>query len=461
MTSENWVRQIIMEWQLKKYPMNAIAERRTARSGKADSPFSSKAALIGNLIYLSGVDATDIKTGAVSVRDFEGQMVGSLNNVQLVLEEVGSTLANVVKFYILVRNGEDCQRIEQIMESYYCRYAPSLNEEPPVVTVMPVKALSQSQSLVEIDTHAVLNMDDHDCEVKKYPQNNGGISVTSGLITVGNLVYMPGFCGDSSMTGKIETDNFETQFDTAFDKIMTALDRAGSSASNLIKTMHMQAGLAMMLERGRDPNVSGSPSSDRLWKRELEHFDMYAPYLMQEFPASTFLKLPSLPVPEAQVQLDYIGVLNRYRKGWEVKNYPLYLGRRGFPRHAGDIKKFYSNTVVIGNLINVSGQTATDPYTARIESDSFVDQLKVALDGMRFALEETGSTLESLAKTFVLLPDPNNYDMFRKVEREYYEKYAPALVEKPPASTIIYPLSLASTKMKIEIDAIGFLPPKP
>ncbi len=308
----------------------------------------------------------------------------------------------------------------------------------------------------------MLRSDEPECEVTRYPKQGRipGTLPSSEAVAVGNLVYLPAFCGASPQTGKIETDNFEMQMDIAFDKIMRALDRAGSSASNLIKTLHMQAGLENMLNRGRDPNVSGSPTSDRLWKRELEHFDMYAPYLMEEFPASTFLKLPALPLPGAQVQLDYIGVVNRYRKGWEVKNYPLYLGRRGFPRHAGDTKKFYSNTVVIGNLINISGQTATDPYTARIESDNFEDQLRTALDGMRFSLEETGSTLEHLMKTYVLLPDPGTYDSFRRIERDYYRKYAPALVAEPPASTVIYPLSLASTKMKIEIDAVGFLPPR-
>ena len=94
-----------------------------------------------------------------------------------------------------------------------------------------------------------------------------------------------------------------------------------------------------------------------------------------------------------------------------------------------------------------------DPF-----SDDFEEQVKTALDGMRSALEETGSTLANLVKTYVLLPAPETGDAFRRIERDYYRKYAPALVEQPPASTVIHPLSLASTKMKIEIDAIGFLP---
>lgn len=439
-----------MQWHLKKYPFQS-----STSPANEDAPFLSAAAAAGNLLYLSGMDG-----GSSCGGDFRAQLEGCLYNVRLTIEKAGGTLSDIVKLYVLIARPQDYPDLGRLMEDYWRTHAPALLKQPPVITVMPVKALGRPGSLVEIDAHAVLHPDDPDCPVTRYPKAGRlpGTLPTCELITAGNLVYLPAFCGADPQTGKIETDNFEAQMDIAFEKIMKAMDRAGSSPSNLVKTLHMQAGLEKMLELGKDPDVSGSPSSDRLWKRELEHFDMHAPFLMEEFPASTFLKLPGLPLPGAQVQLDYIGVLNRYKKGWEVRNYPLYIGRRGFPRHAGDIKKFYSNTVVIGKLINISGQTATDPYTARIESDSFEDQLLVALDGLRDSLEETGSTLEHLVKTYVLLPDPDDYDAFRRIEREYYRKYAPALVDEPPASTVIRPLSLASTKMKIEIDAIGFLP---
>ena len=82
----------------------------------------------------------------------------------------------------------------------------------------------------------------------------------------------------------------------------------------------------------------------------------------------------------------------------------------------------------------------------------------IALDNLRAALEETGSALENLVKTHMLLPNPKNYSSMRKVELEYYQKYAPPLVNEPPASTVIHPLNLATPKLLIEIDAIGFIP---
>ena len=112
----------------------------------------------------------------------------------------------------------------------------------------------------------------------------------------------------------------------------------------------------------------------------------------------------------------------------------------------------------MGNLVIVSGQTSTDNYTARIESDVFEEQMKVTLMNLKETLEETGSSLENLVKTHMLVPDPANTATMRKVELEFYQKYAPSLVEEPPASTVVHPLSLASPKLLIEIEAIAYIP---
>jgi hypothetical protein len=44
------------------------------------------------------------------------------------------------------------------------------------------------------------------------------------------------------------------------------------------------------------------------------------------------------------------------------------------------------------------------------------------------------------------------------MELEYYQKYAPSLVDEPPASTVIHPLNLASPSLLIEMEAIAVVP---
>jgi enamine deaminase RidA (YjgF/YER057c/UK114 family) len=192
-----------------------------------------------------------------------------------------------------------------------------------------------------------------------------------------------------------------------------------------------------------------------LWKAELEYFYHYAPLLLEEFPASTFLKVSRLVNPRAHGQTDITGVISRFRPGWEVRNYPCYLGSRGFPNHISEIKKQYSNSVRIGNLVMISGQTPIDIYTARVETDKFAEQALIALQSLKMVAEESGCLLENLVQTKILMPNPANVDVYRRVELEFFQKYAPNLLEEPPATTIVHPFALASSKFGIEIDAIA------
>ena len=73
-------------------------------------------------------------------------------------------------------------------------------------------------------------------------------------------------------------------------------------------------------------------------------------------------------------------------------------------------------------------------------------------------MEAAGSSMNNLVKTLMLLRNLEDYPRMRKTELEYYQKHAPRLVDEPPASTFIQPLSLATPRFLVEIDAIGFIP---
>lgn len=455
--------------ELKRYPTYCGGVKQTYPHITSGMPFSSKAVLVGNIVFLNSFDGRSLETGEVTSNKFKDQLIVCLDNIRLTLEETGSSMSNLVKYFILLENYRDEPRMWKAMLEYYKKYAPALVEEPPAVTITQVESLTGPGCLVEIDALSVLSKDEPGWELKKHPMFLGDVKQVypnvepdapflSEAVSIGNLIYLSGMNGENPSTGKIETNMFEEQWKTALDKVNAALDRAGSSMSNLIKTLHFQCRLDSFLKPSEDIYGSHSPASDRLWKTELEYFDRHAPYLLDEFPGSTFLKVSSLANPEALGQTEVIGVFDRFRPGWEVKKYPTYIGQRGFPRHVGDIKKYYSNMVKVGNLLYISGQTATDIYTGRIESSVFEDQLLTALKNLKAALEEAGSSLENLVKTYILLPNPEAAAGMRQIELAFYQKYAPRLVEEPPASMVIHPYNLASPAMLIEIDAIGFIP---
>ena len=116
------------------------------------------------------------------------------------------------------------------------------------------------------------------------------------------------------------------------------------------------------------------------------------------------------------------------------KTYPLY--------YAGQKQKF-ARSVVVGDLVFLSGMSGRTMETGDVSSDDVKEQMLVALDKVRAALEEAGSSMDHIVKTVIYLKDVKDYDLMRATEYEYYQKYAPGLVEEPPASTFMQPASLA------------------
>lgn len=454
-----------MDWKLKTYPLYDAGVRQSC---------VSKAVAVGNILFLSSFDGRNLETGKVSSKKFEEQLVVCLDNIKAALEEAGSSLNHLIKNTIFLKNIEDCPSMWKTMLKYFQNNAPRLVEEPPAATVCQISPLVKPESLIEIDSIAVISMNDPDCQVKKYPMYYGGVKQVypnvkpgkpflSESVAMGNLLLLSGMGGENPKTGKIETDDFEQQMDIAWDKIKKAMSNAGSSLNNVIKTFHFQTRLEDLLAEGKDKGAAYNPISDRLWHSELWYYEKNCPWLLDDFPAhmptSTFMKVLSLEDPKASLVVDITGVVSRFdRPGWEVKHYPSYISKRGFPRGIADVIKYYSNTILVGKLIFISGQPGWDLTTGRIESKKFEDQMTVALDNLKYAMEQSGSSLEYLVKTNMLLIKPERNSKMRKMELEYYKKCAPRLVNEPPASSCIQLYNLYSPMALVELDAVGYIP---
>lgn len=460
-----------MSTELKKYPLYCGGVKQTYPNINPGKSFLARSVIAGNIVFTSGFDGRSLETGEIMSKKFEDQLITCLDNVRLSIEEAGGNMNNLFKNFVLLRNIEDIPCLWETMLEYYQKNAPQLLIQPPAVTIIQVMELASLECLVEIDSMAVVSENKPGWEMKKYPMLYGGVPQVypniepgkpffSESVSVGNLLFLSSMAGEDPDTGTIETDVFEEQMYTALGKVRAAMDRAGGSMSNIIKTLHCQTKLESLLTKPKTARQTYSPASDRLWKSELEYYDRYAPCLLNEFPASTFLKVPSLANPNALGQIEVTGVISKFKPGWEVKNYPCYLAKRGFPHHIGDIRKYYANSVVAGNLIFLSGSCPFDPVTGGFETNVFEEQMWITLDNLRAAMEEAGSSLENLVKTNILLPDPANFTSMREIELEYYQKYAPALVNQPPASSVIHLLNLATPNLLIELDAIGFIPDK-
>jgi enamine deaminase RidA (YjgF/YER057c/UK114 family) len=90
-----------------------------------------KAPNLGNLVFLSGTSGVDPKTGEVSA-GIEKQTLAALENIKLALEEASSSLNNLVKNYIFLKNVADSSRVWRTILDYFQKNAPELVEEQTV-----------------------------------------------------------------------------------------------------------------------------------------------------------------------------------------------------------------------------------------------------------------------------------------------------------------------------------------
>lgn len=131
------------------------------------------------------------------------------------------------------------------------------------------------------------------------------------------------------------------------------------------------------------------------------------------------------------------------------KTYPLIIAGK---------KQQFARAVVVGDLVFLSGCSGRLEETGEVGSNNLPDQMKTAMDKIRTALTEAGTSMENIIKTTIYLKNIADYNLMRQVEREYWQKYAPRLLEEPPASTTVQPVSLSSPEKLIEIDVIAIVP---
>jgi len=85
----------------------------------------------------------------------------------------------------------------------------------------------------------------------------------------------------------------------------------------------------------------------------------------------------------------------------------------------------YSQGIIFGNLVYVSGQTPIDPATGTIPA-GIEAQARRALDNVKAVLEKAGASMDSVVKTTVFLKDMNDFQAMNAVYASYFTGACPA-----------------------------------
>ena len=91
----------------------------------------------------------------------------------------------------------------------------------------------------------------------------------------------------------------------------------------------------------------------------------------------------------------------------------------------------YSQAVVHGDLVFVSGQLAVDAATGQRHAGTIEQQTKIALDNVAAILRAAGSDLDRVLKTTVYISDIELWGRVNEVYAEFFGGHRPARAVVP------------------------------
>ncbi len=119
----------------------------------------------------------------------------------------------------------------------------------------------------------------------------------------------------------------------------------------------------------------------------------------------------------------------------------------GLPKPVGP----YSPAVSFERLIFVSGQGATDPTTGELAGPDVESQTEQVFQNLATILEAAGSSLQHVLRCGVFLIDMRDFERMNAV----YERM---MAGNKPARTTVQVTALPINEMRVEIDAIAYVP---
>ena len=111
----------------------------------------------------------------------------------------------------------------------------------------------------------------------------------------------------------------------------------------------------------------------------------------------------------------------------------------------------YTDAVVAGQLLFVSGLIGVDGRGALVGGDDVAAQTRQVFENLRAVLDEAGCGFADVVKVTVYLTDVDDRPKLNPVRQEFFG-------EARPASTLVEVSRLAVPGAKVEIEAVALIP---
>jgi 2-iminobutanoate/2-iminopropanoate deaminase len=111
----------------------------------------------------------------------------------------------------------------------------------------------------------------------------------------------------------------------------------------------------------------------------------------------------------------------------------------------------YVPGMIFDRLVFVSGQGATDPATGRLVGDDVETQTEQVLKNVQAILEAAGSRMGCVLRCGVFLTDMADFPRMNAVYERFFAGHR-------PARTTVAVSELPLPGLKVEIDAVAYIP---
>ncbi|MGL4971874.1 MAG: RidA family protein [Culicoidibacterales bacterium] len=109
----------------------------------------------------------------------------------------------------------------------------------------------------------------------------------------------------------------------------------------------------------------------------------------------------------------------------------------------------YSQAVLAGDTLYVSGQIPFDPQTMTLVSDDVQEQTHQCLKNLQAIVEAAGLTMKQIVKVGIFITDMDEFALINEVYAQYFSEH------KPARSTV--QVARLPRDVKIEIEAIAVI----
>lgn len=110
----------------------------------------------------------------------------------------------------------------------------------------------------------------------------------------------------------------------------------------------------------------------------------------------------------------------------------------------------YSQGIIDGDTVYVSGQGPADPDSREVEVESIPEQTAQTLENVSAVLDAAGTSIDNVVKATVFVTDMSNYDAVNEVYGEYMSEPYPA---RSAVEVADLPIDIG-----VEIEVIATLP---